>query len=66
MRRHPRLSSKTNAKPKPSKRRDANIPTVPTFQPTVNTVAAPPPSVTAIEDDAAEDAVRRMVEAAYT
>ncbi len=44
-------------------RRDALVPAVPTVSPDGEAVPETPP---AAEDDAAEEAVRRMVEAAYT
>ena len=47
---------------KPS-RRDIQPPAVPTYLPDPKTVAEAPVQP---EDDAAEEAVRRMVEAAYT
>jgi hypothetical protein len=47
----------------PRRRRDATVPAVPTFKPDSETVAEAPAEPS---DDAAEDAVRRMVEAAYT
>jgi hypothetical protein len=42
-------------------RRDSVIPETPTFEQDADTVPEPPPA-----DDPAEEAVRRMVEAAYT
>jgi hypothetical protein len=57
-------ASRTN---RPSRgRRDTDIPGVPTFQPDAESVTAPPSSATEIKDDPADEAVRRMVEAAYT
>ncbi|HEX4365307.1 MAG TPA: hypothetical protein VH023_00685 [Rhodopila sp.] len=50
-------------KPHPPTRRDIPPPAVPTFQPDLKTV---PETPTKPEDDAADEAVRRMVEAAYT
>jgi hypothetical protein len=43
------------------RRRDAVMPETPTFQRDADTTPEPPPA-----DDQAEEAVRRMVEAAYT
>ena len=51
------------ANPPPCRRRYADLPTVPTFRPDPE-AAAPPPCET--EDEQAAEAVRRMVEAAYT
>jgi hypothetical protein len=64
MRRKFRLVDPAGAVPVvPRRRRDAAVPAVPTFKPDSETVAEAPAEPS---DDAAEDAVRRMVEAAYT
>jgi hypothetical protein len=49
----------------PRRRRDKDVPAVPTFKPEIQTIAVQAPPATT-EDDAAQEAVRRMVEAAYT
>jgi hypothetical protein len=50
----------------PRRQDDRDIPTVPTFQPAIETSALQTPIPAATEDDPSEEAVRRMVEAAYT
>ena len=46
--------------------RKAEIPAVPDFAPDPNSVVVQPPSQAAVAEDPIEEAVRRMVEAAYT
>jgi hypothetical protein len=49
---------------RPSRRQGADIPAaVPTFEAPAKAIPPPPP---ATEDDQSDEAVRRMVEAAYT
>jgi hypothetical protein len=50
---------------RPRRRRDMDVPAVPTFNPEIKTIAVQTPPA-ATEDDSAQEAVRRMVEAAYT
>jgi hypothetical protein len=59
MRQNPRKPPKLP----PRRRRDADLPAVPTFQPDPEAAATPPSE---IEDDQVAEAIRRMVEAAYT
>jgi len=66
MRRNPRQQKITKAKQRPRRQRDADLPVVPTFQPAPGTNATQPSAVAAIDDNPIEEAVRRMVEAAYT
>jgi hypothetical protein len=58
----PRPSAATKGSRPSRRRREADIPAVPTFEAPAKT-APPPPEP---EDDQADEAVRRMVEAAYT
>ena len=48
----------------PRRRREADLPDVPVVQPARSAVLIPP--TTEFRDDPTEDAVRRMIEAAYT
>jgi hypothetical protein len=50
----------------PRRRRDADIPPVPTVRSAAEAVTAQTPAPPTNEDDPIEEAVRRMVEAAYT
>jgi hypothetical protein len=66
MRRKPGFRNTTQtALPRP-RRRDGNMPEVPTFRPDANAVAKPPASAASAEEDTVGEAVRRMLEAAYT
>lgn len=60
----PRDAAATNSGRR--RRRDTDVPAVPTFQPEIQTIASQTLKPAATEDDPAEEAVRRMVEAAYT
>jgi hypothetical protein len=62
MQQKPRLSAATKGGRPSRRRREAEIPAVPTFEAPLK--ISPPPSEP--EDDQADEAVRRMVEAAYT
>ncbi len=62
MRRKPTF--RTGATASAHRRRDVDIPAVPTFQPDV--IVTQPSPLPNAEDDSADEAVRRMVEAAYT
>ena len=62
MRRRPRLRQ-DEANRLGHRRSVTGVPEVPTFQPTANPVALPPPATT--DEDPSEEAIRRMVAAAY-
>lgn len=63
MRRETRLRRDETKRPGHS-RPVTGVPEVPTFQPDSKPATLPPPAITG--EDPSEDAVRRMVEAAYT
>lgn len=57
----PRKAAEANAR---RRRRNAEPPAVPTYEPEPSAIPTPEPAVS--QEDPAEEAVRRMVEAAYT
>jgi hypothetical protein len=63
-----RLRSRSTAEIDQSLRRPrrAEIPAVPTFEPNPKSVVVQTPSQAAVAEDPAEEAIRRMIEAAYT
>ncbi len=66
MRRRPNLRKAADGK-RPSKRRpDVDALVVATFHPDSTSVATQPPPSATTDSDPVEEAVRRMVEAAYT
>ncbi len=66
MRRKIRLSRAVKANRSSTRRLDTNVPAVPTFKPDPDAAVMKPVIDSKTADDPAEEAVRRMVEAAYT
>lgn len=66
MRRKPRLHKALEARRPSYRRQDTGILEVPTFQPDSEGVVMEGSSPAATDESKVEDAVRRMVEAAYT
>jgi hypothetical protein len=66
MQRKPLVRKDLEAKGPRHRRPDAGIPEVPTFHPDANGAVMQAPPAATTDEDPTEEAVRRMVEAAYT